>query len=46
MATRTCIGCGVKKGKNDFIRRVKKDAQIEIDKTGKKKGVEHIYAKV
>ena len=38
MATRTCIGCGVKKGKNDFIRIVKKDAQIEIDKTGKKEG--------
>jgi len=36
--TRTCIGCGVKKGKNDFIRIVKKDAQIEIDKTGKKEG--------
>ena len=36
--TRTCIGCGVKKGKNDFIRIVKKDARIEIDKTGKKEG--------
>lgn len=38
LPTRTCIACGVKKGKNEFIRIVKKDNDIEVDKTGKSEG--------
>lgn len=36
--TRTCIGCNSKKDKSNFIRIVKKNNQIELDKTGKKEG--------
>ena len=39
MPQRTCMGCNVKKDKNEFIRIVKnKDGQINIDKTGKMPG--------
>ena len=36
--TRTCIGCGVKKDKKEFIRIVKSNNIIQIDKTGKNEG--------
>lgn len=32
---RTCIGCGVKKDKNEFIRIYKKDSKIIVEKNGK-----------
>lgn len=36
---RTCIGCNVKKDKNDFIRIVKDNQNnISIDRTGKANG--------
>ena len=36
---RTCIGCNVKKNKNELIRIVKnKDGNISIDRTGKAEG--------
>lgn len=36
---RTCMGCNVKKDKNQLIRIVKnKDNEISIDRTGKKDG--------
>ncbi len=39
MPQRTCMGCNVKKDKNEFIRIVKnKDGEINIDKTGKMPG--------
>ena len=39
MPQRTCMGCNVKKDKNDFIRIVKnKQGKIAIDKTGKLEG--------
>lgn len=39
MPQRTCIGCNVKKDKNEFIRIVKnKNGEINIDKTGKMPG--------
>ena len=36
--TRTCIGCGIKKNKKEFIRLVNNNNKIEIDKIGKKQG--------
>ena len=39
MPQRTCMGCNVKKDKNEFIRIVKnKNGEINIDKTGKMPG--------
>lgn len=38
LPTRTCIGCGAKKDKAEFIRIVKNNNKIEIDKTGKNEG--------
>ena len=36
---RTCMGCNIKKPKNEFIRIVKnKDGEINIDRTGKMPG--------
>lgn len=36
---RTCMGCNIKKNKNELIRIVKnKDNEISIDLTGKKEG--------
>ena len=36
---RTCIGCGAKKEKKEFVRIVKnKENEINIDKTGKNVG--------
>ena len=36
---RTCMGCNIKKSKNEFIRIVKnKDGEINIDRTGKMPG--------
>ena len=36
---RTCMGCNIKKAKNEFIRIVKnKDGEINIDRTGKMPG--------
>ena len=36
---RTCIGCNIKKDKNDFIRIVKDNQNnISIDRTGKSNG--------
>lgn len=36
---RTCMGCGIKQNKKDFIRIVKnKNGEINIDKTGKMPG--------
>lgn len=36
---RTCIGCSIKKNKNDLIRVVKdKNGNISIDRTGKAQG--------
>lgn len=42
---RTCMGCNEKKEKNELIRIVKnKENEISIDKLGKKKEEEHIFA--
>ena len=38
LPTRTCIGCGIKKSKVEFIRIVKSNNNIEIDRTGKNEG--------
>ena len=39
MPQRTCMGCNIKKDKNEFIRIVKnKNGEINIDKTGKMPG--------
>lgn len=38
LPTRTCIGCGAKKDKAEFIRIVKNNNKIECDKTGKSEG--------
>jgi len=35
---RTCIGCNVKRDKVCFIRIMKKNNQIEVDKIGTKEG--------
>lgn len=35
---RTCIGCGAKKDKAEFIRIVKNNNKIESDKKGKSEG--------
>lgn len=36
---RTCIGCGIKKDKSEFIRIIKNNLnEINIDKIGKKDG--------
>ena len=39
VVTRTCIGCNEKREKKELLRIVKnKEAEISIDKTGKKEG--------
>ena len=39
IVTRTCIGCNEKREKKELLRIVKnKEAEISIDKTGKKEG--------
>ena len=39
MPQRTCMGCNVKKDKNELIRIVKnKENQLNVDKTGKMQG--------
>ena len=38
LPTRTCIGCGAKRDKSEFIRIVKNNNKIEVDKTGKSEG--------
>lgn len=35
---RTCVGCGIKNEKNQFVRIVKHNNSVDIDKTGKKDG--------
>lgn len=44
IATRTCIGCGEQKPKNELIRIVKNQTgEIKVDKIGNYQVEAHIY---